>query len=114
MGKSGGVILVLIILSDLKSIKGCFLLVVLWWEFPDLSRMFGNCSFPRQSQSRISGRAVCALSVIAVLPLIKGRTLQHALAQYHDQELPRIISSDPCRQGDNKLFVEINNVSLSF
>lgn len=75
--------------------------------------MFESCSFPRKRQNRISRRAVCTLSVIAVLPVIKGRTLQYALAQYHDQELARIISSDLCRQADNKLFIEINSGSLN-
>lgn len=57
---------------------------------------------------------MCTLSVMAVLPVIKGRTFQYAIAQYHDQELARIISSDLCRQGDNKLFIEINSVILNF
>lgn len=57
---------------------------------------------------------MCTLSVIAVLPVIKGTTFQYALAQYHDQELARIISSDLCRQRDNKLFIEINSGTLHF
>lgn len=76
--------------------------------------MFQSCSFPRENQNKISRRAVCTFSVMAVLPVIKGRAFQYAVAQYHDQELARIISSDPCRQGDNKLFIEINSVSLNF
>lgn len=45
----------------------------------------------------------------AVLFVIRGRTSQYAGEKHHDT-----ISSDLNRQGDNKMFIEIDSVTFKF